>query len=99
MKLPLTFALALLMTTACSPSSDHAADQAAASTPADAAPPVAELRAHQVTSPHGAVRDDEYYWLRDDTREDADMLAYLNAENAYADAVMASSKPLQGKLY
>ena len=99
MKLPLTFALALLMTTACSPSSDHAADQAAASTPVDAVPPVAELRAHQVTSPHGAVRDDEYYWLRDDTREDADMLAYLNAENAYADAVMASSKPLQGKLY
>ena len=99
MKLPLTFALALLMTTACSPSSDHAADQAAASTPVDAVPPVAELRAHQVTSPHGAVRDDEYYWLRDDTREDADMLAYLNAENAYADAVMASSRPLQGKLY
>jgi oligopeptidase B len=27
------------------------------------------------------------------------MLAYLNAENAYADAVLASTKPLQEKLY
>ena len=94
MKLPLTIALALLMTTACSSSADD--------TPGSAdlpAPPVAEQRPHQVTSPHGAVREDEYYWLRDDTREDADMLAYLNAENAYADAVMAGSKPLQEKLY
>ena len=98
MKLPLTLALALLMTTACS-SDNQASGQGAGSAAAGATPPVAGLRAHQVTSPHGAVRDDEYYWLRDDTREDADMLAYLNAENAYADAVMAASKPLQGKLY
>ena len=91
MKLPLTIALALLMTTACSSSADD--------TPDAPVPPVAEQRPHQVTSPHGAIREDEYYWLRDDTREDADMLAYLNAENAYADAVMAGSKPLQEKLY
>ena len=38
------------------------------------------------------TRSDEYYWLRDDTRKNPEMLAYLNAENAYADAVLA---PLQ----
>src|SRR6187402_3323934 len=62
-------------------------------------PPIAEARPHAVTAPSGASRNDEYYWLRDDTRKDAKMLAYLNAENAYTDALLASSKPLAGKLY
>lgn len=61
-------------------------------------PPVAAKKPFQVTSPHGA-RDDEYYWLRDDTRKNAEMLAYLNAENAYADAVLAPLKPLEETLY
>ncbi len=52
----------------------------------------------QVTSPNGA-REDDYYWLRDDTRKNPEMLAYLAAENAYADAQLASLKPLQAKLY
>src|SRR4249919_196056 len=62
-------------------------------------PPIAETRPHAVTAPSGASRNDEYYWLRDDTRKDAKMLAYLKAENAYADAMLAGSKPLAGKLY
>jgi len=62
-------------------------------------PPIAQTRAHEVKAPFGATRNDEYYWLRDDTREDAKMLAYLKEENAYADALLASSKPLAGKLY
>jgi oligopeptidase B len=62
-------------------------------------PPVAETRPHDVQAPFGATRKDEYYWLRDDTRKDAKMLAYLKDENAYADALLASSKPLAGKLY
>ena len=111
MKLSHTFALALLMTSvsACSPSNNSpSGDSSSGGARADAwagapagtsTPPVAEQRPHQVSSPHGAVRDDEYYWLRDDTREDADMLAYLKAENAYADSVMAASKPVQEKLY
>ena len=61
-------------------------------------PPDAEKRPHTVASPHGE-RQDEYYWLRDDTRKDAQMLAYLNAENAYADAVLAPLAPLEDKLY
>ncbi len=62
-------------------------------------PPDVAKRPHTVKAPFGAERQDEYYWLRDDKREDADMLAYLQAENAYTDALMAPLKPLQDKLY
>ncbi len=54
---------------------------------------------HTVTAPHGAQRQDPYYWLRDDSRKNPAMLAYLNAENAYADAVLAPTKPVQARLY
>ncbi|TCQ04951.1 S9 family peptidase [Sphingomonas sp. PP-CC-3A-396] len=61
-------------------------------------PPRVAKKQFQVTSPNGA-REDDYYWLRDDTRKNPEMLAYLAAENAYADAQLASLKPLQAKLY
>ncbi len=67
---------------------------AAAPTPPDAA-----RQPHAVTAPFGASREDDYYWLRDDDRKDEAMLAYLKAENAYTDAVMAPLKPLQDTLY
>jgi len=73
---------------------------APASFAADApTPPVAAQRPHEVKAPHGAVRNDEYYWLRDDKRENPEMLAYLNAENAYADAMLAPLAPLKQRLY
>ncbi len=62
-------------------------------------PPVAQTRAHAVKAPFGATRNDEYYWLRDDTRKDPAVLGYLDAENQYADAVLASSAKLRDKLY
>ena len=62
-------------------------------------PPVAAKKQHEVSAPHGAVRQDEYYWLRDDSRENPEMLAYLKAENAYADAVLAPTRALQDRLY
>lgn len=62
-------------------------------------PPVAQQQSYEVTTPHGATRQDEYYWLRDDTRQNPEMLAYLNAENAYADAVMKPLQPLKERLY
>ena len=49
----------------------------------DVTPPVAAKKAHPVVSEYG-TRNDPYYWLRDDTRKDPDVLAYLDAENAYA---------------
>ena len=65
----------------------------------DATPPDAARKSHEVKAPFGATRNDNYYWLRDDKREDKAMLAYLNAENAYADAVLAPTRPLQEVLY
>ncbi|MGY0504827.1 S9 family peptidase [Luteimonas sp. e5] len=62
-------------------------------------PPEVAKKPHVVKAPHGAERQDEYYWLRDDTRENPEMLAYLNAENAYVDAVMARLKPVEDALY
>ena len=62
-------------------------------------PPDVAQKPHEVKAPFGATRNDEYYWLRDDTRKDKAMLAYLGAENAYADAYMAPLKPLQDELY
>ena len=61
-------------------------------------PPVAAIRPHPVKSPHG-TRQDDYYWLRDDTRTSAEVLAYLQAENAYRDAVTAALRPLEDELY
>ncbi|MDV3469792.1 S9 family peptidase [Stenotrophomonas sp. C3(2023)] len=85
MKTPLSLLLATLMTTT--------------TTAAPVAPPDVEKRPHTVKAPFGATRNDDYYWLRDDKREDKAMLAYLNAENAYADQVLAPLKPLQETLY
>lgn len=61
-------------------------------------PPRPAKRPFQVTSPNGP-REDDYYWLRDDTRKNPQMLAYLAAENAYADSLLSSLKPLQSQLY
>ena len=41
--------------------------------------------------------DDPWFWLRD--RDDPAVRAYLEAENAYAESVLAPSKPLQEQLY
>ncbi len=61
-------------------------------------PPIAAVRPHVVESPHG-VRTDEYYWLRDDTRADPDVIGYLEAENAYKAAMTAHTDALEEKVY
>jgi len=60
-------------------------------------PPTVAQKPYTVKGPQGRV--DPYYWLRDDTRKNPDMLAYLNSENAYADAMLAPTKPLQEELF
>ena len=62
------------------------------------APPVAEARPHPLTA-HGDTRIDPYYWLRDDERKNPEILGYLRAENAYADAVMDRAGSLREDLY
>jgi oligopeptidase B len=45
----------------------------------------------------GQTRVDNYYWLKE--RTDPKVIAYLDAENAYTDAMMAHTKALQKALY
>ena len=73
--------------------------QAQPRSPADARPPVAAQIPHEIRSPQGS-RSDEYYWLRDDDPrvKRAEILEYLQAEKAYADAWMAPLQPLRDRL-
>ncbi|MEZ4386269.1 MAG: S9 family peptidase [Candidatus Krumholzibacteriia bacterium] len=50
-----------------------------------------------VLEAHGQQRVDEFYWLRE--RDDPAVLAYLEAENAYLDAMMAPTAELQETLF
>lgn len=62
-------------------------------------PPVAAQVPHIVKSPHGD-RVDEYFWLRDDDprTKRPEILAYLQAENAYTEAMLAPLAALQRQL-
>lgn len=99
--LPLSVAIGALLMSGCGRGTgDHAggvADDSKAAT--NLSPPVAAKKPHEVEGPNGIKRQDEYYWLRDDTRKNPEMLAYLNAENAYADSLMAPLKESQEKIY
>jgi oligopeptidase B len=61
-------------------------------------PPVAALRPHPVTSPQGA-RIDPWYWLRDDTRANPDVIAYLEAENTWFERARSRWRALEDALY
>ncbi|EEQ7904021.1 oligopeptidase B [Escherichia coli] len=47
---------------------------------------------------HGDTRIDNYYWLRDDTRSQPEVLDYLQQENGYGHRVMASQQALQDRI-
>jgi oligopeptidase B len=59
-------------------------------------PPFAPQRP-RILEAHGDRRVDPYYWLRE--KGNAEVIRYLEAENSYADAVMAPTLPLQERLY
>src|SRR5881398_232497 len=60
------------------------------------APPVAK-KVPKTTEINGRMLIDNYYWLRD--KKNPEVKAYLDAENAYTDAVMKPTEALQKKLY
>ena len=60
------------------------------------APPVAKKIPH-VTEINGHKLTDNYFWLREKTNPE--VRAYLEAENAYTDAVMKPTEPFQKRLY
>ena len=59
-------------------------------------PPKAAIRPHEMTE-HGHTRIDNYYWLNE--RENPEVIAYLEAENQYAEACLKHTEPLQERLF
>ncbi len=59
-------------------------------------PPVAKKVA-KTTTIHGDTLVDDYYWLRE--KSNPEVMSYLEAENAYTDAVMKDTEKFQAELY
>ncbi|HEV8641453.1 MAG TPA: S9 family peptidase [Methylomirabilota bacterium] len=59
-------------------------------------PPIAK-KIPKIDLVHGDVRQDDYFWLRH--KDDPEVVAYLEAENAYTDAILKSTEPFQQALY
>ena len=60
--------------------------------------PIASKKAHQHEI-HDHQRCDDYFWLRDDNRENPEVINYLNEENAYTEIQMSPLQDLQTELY
>ncbi len=60
------------------------------------APPVAR-REPTPTTLHGQTLADDYRWMRD--KSSPEVIAYLEAENAYTVSIMKPTEELQAKLY
>ena len=65
-------------------------------TSSDMAAPIAKKIEKELTI-HGDTRIDPYYWLNQ--REDPEVIAYLEAENAYTAELMKGTEGLQETLY
>lgn len=64
--------------------------------PAGPVPPLAPRRRHELAA-HGDRRVDDWFWLRD--AHDPEVIAYLEAENRYADEVLGPTASLQEDLF
>ncbi|CDT42250.1 Protease II (Oligopeptidase B) [Vibrio coralliirubri] len=60
--------------------------------------PVAKKVPHTMTI-HGDSRIDDYYWMRDDARQDPEILQQLEQENQYADTVLKHTEAAQKQLF
>ena len=48
---------------------------------------------------HGVTRVDNYYWMRDDTREDEEVISHLESENKYIESWFNSGEDLRDELF
>ncbi len=60
--------------------------------------PIAKKIPHEMVM-HGDTRIDNYYWMRDDTRKDPELLAHLAAENNYVTKQLSHTEALQETLF
>jgi oligopeptidase B len=65
--------------------------------PQPLSPPPQAARRPTVLEAHGDRRTDDWYWLRD--KEDPEVIAHLEAENAYTDEAFAPTAELQERLF
>ena len=95
------FVYPLLMTAvlmACQAEPEAVTDASADGSRSQPSEPVA-VKKPFILEAHGEQRVDNYYWLRDDTRSDPEVLAYLEAENAWTDHELRDTRALQQTLY
>ena len=59
--------------------------------------PIARRVPHEIRAPHGHVRTDPYFWMRE--RDSPEVRKYLEAENAYHKTEMADTVALQKTLF
>jgi oligopeptidase B len=90
-----TFALACLSLAVVLPACPGAEPTTSPSTRAEPTPPTAKVIAHELVA-HGHTRIDNYHWMHD--RDDPEVIAYLEAENAYTEAMTADGKDLRATL-
>src|SRR5210317_1534890 len=98
--------LSMLFLIACKPAQEPIAQagqpigkQSAINAPSiNVSQPMPEKRPHEMKL-HGHTRVDEYFWLRDDTRKDPQVLAYLEEENAYFEKVMEPVAKMQETMF
>ena len=48
---------------------------------------------------HGDKRFDDYYWLRDDTRQNKEIISYLEEENTYAETWFSEGKDYRKEVF
>ena len=61
-------------------------------------PPVAKKIPHEMVI-HHHTRVDDYYWMRDDTRTNPEILAHLAAENDYTTLKLKHTEVMQAQLF
>ncbi len=61
-------------------------------------PPKAIKQPHQMII-HGDTRTDDYYWMRDDNRQDQKIIDHLIAENKYTEQMLKPGEQLRDTLY
>jgi oligopeptidase B len=100
-RLLLSAAGALLLAPVAALANDTNKEDTSVTKKALSAPPVAEKRDHSYTH-HGITISDPYHWLKDQSYpvvDDADVLDYVKAENAWFEQEMAGRQKLVDTLF
>lgn len=94
-KLSLLVSSALLIA-ACSTQNNE--ESTANESIANLTAPIAKKVPHKMVI-HNHTRVDDYYWMRDDTRTNPEILAHLDAENDYTSAQLKHTETMQETLF